>query len=162
MLWHYRYFPGTLQCHGGAHLELIIMIIHVCTCEHMCACMGHPSSHPTHIHPPPRGRTKISYTIKLEQIKIFQFCLKILDLWIFLHSSRLSSMCRWRGSKKVHLICYCQAPGKIFPAFTPEPDRPCFDWYLMIFDLLTYLRPFQIAAESKTKVQNLTLMSILL
>ena len=31
----------------------------------------------------------------------------------------------------------------------------------MIFDLLTHLQPFQIEAEIKTKVQNLTLMSIL-
>ena len=31
----------------------------------------------------------------------------------------------------------------------------------MIFDLLTHLRPFQIAAEMKTKVQNLTLTLIL-
>ena len=31
----------------------------------------------------------------------------------------------------------------------------------MIFDLLTHLQPFQIAAEMKTKVQNLTLTLIL-
>ena len=31
----------------------------------------------------------------------------------------------------------------------------------MIFDLLTHLQPFQITAEMKTKVQNLTLTSIL-
>ena len=57
-------------------------------CVHVDVCGGHPLTTPTHIHPPlpPRGTPRISQnSIALELIKIFQFCLKILNLWRLPH-----------------------------------------------------------------------------
>ena len=50
--------------------------------------------------PPPRAKeTQIRrITITLEWIEIIQFCLKIWDPWILLHTYRLDWMCRWRVS----------------------------------------------------------------
>ena len=69
--------PGnSLWCH---------MHMHACMCVCVCMCMGDTLS-PPHIpiHPPPspRGTPGISENaIALELIKIFQFCLKIWNLW---------------------------------------------------------------------------------
>ena len=42
--------------------------------------VNHPTQ--TQTHPPPKGDSQINWNvIKLEQIKIFQFCLKIWNLW---------------------------------------------------------------------------------
>ena len=82
------------------------------------------------------------YAIKLEWIKIIQFCLKIWDLCTFLHLFRLGLVCRWGvvpsqiafftfRPKKVHVFCSCELPGKNFHVFKLEPDRPCLDWQLM-------------------------------
>ena len=44
--------------------------------------------------------------------------------------------------KKVHLICYCQAPDKDFPVFILEPHRLCFNWMLiLIFDTTDDIEP---------------------
>ena len=47
--------------------------------------------------PPPRAEeTQITrIAITLEQIEIIQFCLKIWDPWIILHTYRLGFMCKW-------------------------------------------------------------------
>ena len=84
------------------------------------------------------------HAIKLEWIKIIQFCLKIWDLCTFLHLFRLGLVCRWGvvpsqmafftfGPKKVHIFCSCEPPGKNVPVFTLESDRPCLDWKLIWF-----------------------------
>ena len=102
------------------------------------------------------------YAIKLERIKIIQFCLKIWDCYTFLHLFTLGLVCRWGvvqsqiafytfRPKKVHVLCSCEPPSENFPVFTLESDRPCSDWQLMILDLLTHLWPFEITAEMKTK-----------
>ena len=98
--------------YGGSHLHEIIMFIHVCTCAHVCACActctrawGTPPNiltesyhHPLTPTPPKGGTPRISQnSIALERIKIFQFRLKILDLWKLVHSYRL------------HLVCSCWA-----------------------------------------------------
>ena len=59
--------------------------IHACVCMHACVCAclwGHPLTtfhpHPPTSHPPGRGNLGITQnSIVLEQIEIFQFCLKI-------------------------------------------------------------------------------------
>ena len=55
----------------------------------MHACMGQPPHTHTHPHPPichPQGTPRISWTsITLELIKIFQFHLKIWNLWRIAH-----------------------------------------------------------------------------
>ena len=102
---------GTLSGfpYGGSHLHEIIMFIHVCMCAcvraYACTCTcawGTPQTSwqsPTIIHPPPPpkgGTPRISQnSIALEQIKIFQFRLKILDLWRLVHSYRLHLVCSW-------------------------------------------------------------------
>ena len=74
--------PGnSLWCH-------MCMCMHACMC--MCMCEGAPSHHPppTSTHPPhPQGGTpRISQnSIALELIKIFQFRLKIWNLWRLPH-----------------------------------------------------------------------------
>ena len=69
--------------YGSSHLHEIIMFIHVCMCG---APPKTPWQSPTHIHPPNGGTPEISQkSIKIEQIKIFKFCLKNLDLWTFVH-----------------------------------------------------------------------------
>ena len=71
-------------------------VIHVCVCLHvracvcMCTCVGGPCYHPpapsTHPHPPGWGTPGISQnSIALELIEIFQFCLKIRNVWRLLH-----------------------------------------------------------------------------
>ena len=59
------------------------------------------------------------YAIKLEWIKIIQFCLKICDPWTLLHTYRLCLMCRWGVSyPKWHFYvfdpekCSCYPPIK--------------------------------------------------
>ena len=54
-----------------------------CTCMHVCACAcgwGAPSHHPPTPHP-----GIIQNSIRLELIEIFQFCLKIWNLWRLPH-----------------------------------------------------------------------------
>ena len=90
------------------HVYCAYMHMRVCAC--MCACVwgsppptntsihppNHPptppSTHPTTHQPPPKGgNTQNSeISIRLELIKIIQFCLKNLYLWTFLNSSRLT------------------------------------------------------------------------
>ena len=71
-------------------------VIHACMCVCICACVCMCmwvgctlSPAPTPIHPPtnPPGGTPgiIQNSIALELIKIFQFCLKILNLWRLSH-----------------------------------------------------------------------------
>ena len=67
---------------------------HTCVCMHVharaCACVWGdpltiPHPHPP-THPPPRGTPGISQnSIALELIEIFQFCLKIWNLWRLPH-----------------------------------------------------------------------------
>ena len=40
--------------------------------------------------------------------------------------------------KNVHILCSCEPPGKNFPVFTLESDRPSLDWQLIWF-LTTWL-----------------------
>ena len=76
--------PGnSLWCHT-------CMCMHACMCVHACAHVwGHPlTPPPPSTHPPtPRGGTPgISQnSIALELIEIFQFCLKIWNLWRLPH-----------------------------------------------------------------------------
>ena len=77
----------------------IMFNMHACVCTHACACVHvHACAHvhggcprpnpPIPTHPPPRGGTpQISKNaIRLEQIEIFQFRLKIWNLWRIRHS----------------------------------------------------------------------------
>ena len=83
------------------------------------------------------------YAIKLEQIKIIHFCLKIWDLCMFLHLFRLGLVCRWgvvppqiafcTFRPKKYVFCSCELPGKNFHVFKLESDRPCLDWQLIWF-----------------------------
>ena len=68
--------PGnSLWCH-------MCMCMHACTC--VCTWMGAPSQHPP--PPSPGGTPRISQnSIALELIKIFQFHLKIWNLWRLSH-----------------------------------------------------------------------------
>ena len=98
---------------GGGHLhEIIMFTTHACVCMCMCVCAcmctcvwGTPQPPPTLIHPPPTtphphpptppprraaGSPKHQNSITPELIEIIQFCLKILYLWTFLNSYRLS------------------------------------------------------------------------
>ena len=78
------------------------------------------------------------YAIKLEQIKIIQFCLKICNPWTLLHTYRLGLMCRWGGVSypKWHFYvfdpkkCSCDPPIKKFPIFALDLIRPYLDWAL--------------------------------
>ena len=146
----------------------------------MHVCMhGAPPNTLTEFQPhpptptPQMGGPEISQkSIKIERIEIFEFCLKILDLWTLVHSYRLHLVCSWGGvlsqiayftfgPRNVHIFCSCEPSGKNFPVFTLESDRPCLDWQSIWFcDLLTHLQPFQIRLEMKIKVQNWTKMSI--
>ena len=72
----------------GESLEIPYDVL--CVCMHVCACacVWEESSHtPFTPHPPtPRGTSRISQnSIALELIKIFQFCLKIWNLWRLPH-----------------------------------------------------------------------------
>ena len=93
--------------YGSSHLHEITMFIHVCTCVHACVCMcmhawdtpKHPDRVPTPSTHPPQGGPEISQkSIKIERIEIFEFCLKILDLWRLVHSYRLHLVCSWEVS----------------------------------------------------------------
>ena len=74
---------------------LTCMCVHVCMCECVCAYLCAwdtpltPIPTTTPIYPsttPPGGTLRISQnSITLELIKIFQFCLKIWNLWRILH-----------------------------------------------------------------------------
>ena len=100
---------------------------------------------PTHPHPPKGGTPGISQnSIALERIEIFQFRLKILDLWRLVHSYRLHLVWSWGGvlsqiayftfgPKNVHIFCSCEPSDKNFPIFTLESDRPCLDWQSIWF-----------------------------
>ena len=77
--------PGnSLWCHTCVHAR-------ACVCMHMCVHMGgmHPltTPHPHPPIPPPPGGTPgiIQNSIALELIEIFQFCLKIWNLWRLPH-----------------------------------------------------------------------------
>ena len=81
--------------HGGIHVYHVYHYL-ACMCMHACACMcawdtllhthTHSHSHPPICHPP-RGDPGIGQnSITLELIKIFQFCLKIWNLWRILHT----------------------------------------------------------------------------
>ena len=68
--------------------------MHVCACVcmcvhmHVCMCGGcpHPTPPPTHPPTPQGGTPQISKNaIRLEQIEIFRFCLKIWNLWRIPH-----------------------------------------------------------------------------
>ena len=77
--------PGnSLWCHVCVHVH-----VHACMCLHVHICRGHPLTTP-HPHPPtphPLGGTPgISQnSIALKLIKIFQFHLKIWNLWRLPH-----------------------------------------------------------------------------
>ena len=71
----------------GAAICMKLSCLYMYACVH--TCVGHPPKHPDRvpptIHPPlppPMGGTpEISQkSIKIKRIKIFEFCLKILDL----------------------------------------------------------------------------------
>ena len=75
----------------GESLGIPYDVIGTCVCMHMCVhmCGGHPLTTPTPVHPPPppRGWTPgiTQNSIALERIEIFQFHLKILNLWRLPH-----------------------------------------------------------------------------
>ena len=73
------------------------MHMHACACTCVWGTTQTPWQSPTPI-PPKGGPPEISQkSIKIEWIKIFEFCLKILDLWTLVHSNRLHLVCRCRG-----------------------------------------------------------------
>ena len=94
--------------------------------------------------------------ITFEWIEIIEFRLKIWDPWTLPHTCRLQLMCRWGVFyPKCHFYPK-SAPVTLekffFPVFALDPIRPYLDWALRgFFDLLTHLRPIEIAAEMKTK-----------
>ena len=74
----------------GAAIWMKLSCLYMYACVHMCMCVHahpppkypdrvpHPSTQPHH---PNGGTPEISQkSIKIERIKIFEFCLKILDL----------------------------------------------------------------------------------
>ena len=76
--------------HGNSLWCHMHMCMHVCACMHVHVhvCGGHPLTTPHPIHPPPtpRGNPGISQNSKaLELIEIFQFYLKIWNLWRLPH-----------------------------------------------------------------------------
>ena len=76
----------------GIPYDVICTCMHVRTCTCVCVCMWvgvHPLTTP-HPHPPtqptPQGTPRIiQNSIALELIEIFQFCLKIWNLWRLPH-----------------------------------------------------------------------------
>ena len=82
-------------------LACTCLCVHACMCMCVCMCMhacGAPPYPPTPCPSPELQGSQISKNaIKLEQIKIIQFHLKIWDLCTFLHSYRLGLICRWGG-----------------------------------------------------------------
>ena len=122
------------------HVYFSVMHVHshVCICMNIEVCGGTPRH--THTHPPTRGGMAqiTKYAIKLERIKIIQFCLKIWDFCTFLHLFRLGLVCRWGvvpsqiafftfGPKKVHVFCSCDPLIKMFSIFALDPSRPYLD-----------------------------------
>ena len=78
--------------HVGCHLQFLYMYILACVC--MCACMWgtpHTPRYPCQF----QGAQISKNAIKLEHIEIIQFCLKIWDLYTFLHSYILGLICMW-------------------------------------------------------------------
>ena len=73
--------------------------VHACMHVHVHVCGGHPPTTPTHIHPtpyPPGGTPGISQnSIALELIKIFQFRLKIWNLWRLPHPWVVYGLVGW-------------------------------------------------------------------
>ena len=72
---------NSLWCHMHVH-------VHACAC--VCTCVGSTPSPPPNPYPPtphpPGGTPGISQnSIALELIEIFQFCLKISNLWRLPH-----------------------------------------------------------------------------
>ena len=71
----------------------IMFNMHACVCTCACTCMhmhvhaqGVPPPNPTHPPTPHGVPPQISKNaIRLERIEIFQFCLKIWNLWRILH-----------------------------------------------------------------------------
>ena len=86
--------------HVGGHLQFLYMYtcvcIHVHACLCMCTCVGTPPCLQTPTHPPTcplptscREPKIPKFNLRLQLIKIFWFCLKILYLWTLLNSYRL-------------------------------------------------------------------------
>ena len=76
-------FP--MMSYACAHV-CMCMCVHARACMHVCAyaCVCGAPSH--HLIPTPRGTPRISQnSIALELIEIFQFCLKICNLWRLPH-----------------------------------------------------------------------------
>ena len=114
----------------------------VCVHVHVCMWGQKPCPHiPPHLpvpSPEPGGAQITKNAINLEQIKIIQFHLKILDLCTFLQLYRLGSLCRWGLSHpKIAFLCFCTKKSTCFLFqlnifhFTLESDRPCLDWQLI-------------------------------
>ena len=145
---------------------------------HACVHVGKPFYVPryslTHLpHPSWNWRSpNCKNSIKCEEIKIIEFCLKIYDPWTLLHTFRLGLMCRQGGvsskmallcfgPKKVHVFRSCDPLIKNVPIFALDNIRPYLDWALRGFlTSQSIYDPLQIWLEMKSKVQNLTKMSI--
>ena len=67
----------------------------------------------------------------------------------------------WFGLKKELIIHFCQVPGKIFPAFTLNPIRPCLDWQVMGFELPNPFTTLSNLTWHEDKVRNLNKIRIL-
>ena len=82
-------WPPPLGESLGIPYDVICMCAHVFMCMLVHVCRGHPLTTPTNIHPPthpPGGTLGISQnSIALELIKMFQFRLKIWNLWRLPH-----------------------------------------------------------------------------
>ena len=84
-----------------SNFNTYIFQCYVCAC--VCVWGGHvgaPSDTPTPTHTYTCkcwGPQITKNAIKLEQIEIIQFCLKIWNLCTFLHLYRLGLVCRWEG-----------------------------------------------------------------
>ena len=83
-------WPPPLGEYLGIPYDVIRACVHVRACTCVCTWMGCTlSPPPTPIHPPPHppGGTPgiIQNSIALELIEIFQFCLKIWNLWRLPH-----------------------------------------------------------------------------
>ena len=79
------------------HIYFSAMYVHVCVGG---GHVGAPSDTPTPTHTYTCkcwGPQITKNAIKLEQIEIIQFCLKIWNLCTFLHLYRLGLVCRWEG-----------------------------------------------------------------
>ena len=144
--------------------------MHVCMCMNVGACGDIPRHTHTHSLPPTHPSTRagmaqiIKYAIKLTQIKIIQFCLKIWELYTFLHLFRLGLVCRWGGGVVPSQIAFFTFMPKKYMFFaTVSPQVKIFQfshWNLidhvqltidMILDRLTHLQPFEITTKKKTK-----------